>query len=40
MNTDCPYCHGTGGLYDSRLGIDDECPACAGTGCYEGGEEE
>jgi len=30
--TDCRECYGTGGLYDSRLGIDDPCPACEGTG--------
>lgn len=29
---ECPECYGTGGLYDSRLGIDDDCPACDGTG--------
>ena len=32
----CPDCEGTGGLYDSKLGINDECPACAGTGFYDG----
>ena len=28
----CRDCYGTGGLYDSRLGIDDECASCGGTG--------
>lgn len=28
----CRDCYGTGGLYDSRLGIDDECATCGGTG--------
>tara|TARA_R100001015_G_C4569103_1_gene127473 strand:- start:602 stop:712 length:111 start_codon:yes stop_codon:yes gene_type:complete len=35
MSKDCPECYGTGGLYDSRLWIDDECPACMGTGVDE-----
>ena len=29
---DCRVCYGTGGLYDSRLGIDDACANCDGTG--------
>lgn len=28
----CRDCEGTGGLYDSYLGIDDECASCEGTG--------
>ena len=32
FEADCRDCYGTGGLYDSRLGIDDECATCGGTG--------
>ena len=32
FEADCRDCYGTGGLYDSRLGIDDECASCGGTG--------
>ena len=32
FDADCRDCYGTGGLYDSRLGIDDECASCGGTG--------
>ena len=31
----CRDCEGTGGLYDSYFGIDDECPSCEGTGVME-----
>jgi HAD superfamily hydrolase (TIGR01662 family) len=31
-DSQCRECYGTGGLYDLRLGIDDECSACEGTG--------
>ena len=31
----CRDCEGTGGLYDSYLGIDDECASCEGTGVME-----
>lgn len=29
---DCAECYGTGGLYDSHMGINDECHSCGGTG--------
>jgi len=29
---DCKECYGTGGLYDSHMGINDECHFCGGTG--------
>lgn len=29
---DCEECYGTGGLYDSHMGINDECHSCGGTG--------
>ncbi len=32
FEADCRDCYGTGGLYDSRLEIDDECASCGGTG--------
>ena len=32
FEADCRDCYGTGGLYDSRLGIDDGCASCGGTG--------
>jgi len=35
FEADCRDCYGTGGLYDSRLGIDDECASCGGTGVME-----
>ena len=28
----CSECYGTGGLYDSHMGIDDVCWFCKGTG--------
>jgi len=28
----CSECYGTGGLYDSHMGIDDVCVVCEGTG--------
>ena len=28
----CKECYGTGGLYDSHMGINDECRSCEGTG--------
>ena len=28
----CSECYGTGGLYDSNMGIDDVCVVCEGTG--------
>ena len=35
FEADCRDCYGTGGLYDSRLGIEDECASCGGTGVME-----
>ncbi len=32
FEADCRDCYGMGGLYDSRLEIDDECATCGGTG--------
>ena len=29
---ECRECYGTGGLYDSHMGIDDRCRICRGTG--------